>query len=572
MGRVRFILPCVVVLITAFLHTYTFAQTPVSQTAGGIIQQEKEIKKGRQLEKKIEKERPKPKETPLEEVISSVSGPSVLVTKIVVEAATLLTQEELRQITSEFEGKKLSLKEIQKVADLITDEYRTKGYVTSRAYIPPQRIKDGVLEIRVIEGELGNLEIKGNKHFKTSLLEKNIRVESAGYFDYSALQSSLVYINEHPDRTAKAILVPGKEPGTTDIIIEVEDQLPLHLGFEYDNYGSHYIQENRYSLIMEHNNLLGYDDKLYFKLQSSESSHLKLQQARYVYPLSSSLDLGGYFLKSTLKLGRELEDLDARGKATIIGLFLNNALIIEEDIDLRLNLGFDYKSIKNYLLGSRSSRDEVRVLKCGFDLDTNDAWGRTIAISELDIGIPNIMGGMPAKDPQASREGAAGKFYKGVFNLFRLQPGPFSSSILWKNSAQYTNYYLVASEEFQIGGPVSVRGYPPAEHAGDRGYYTALEWSFPFYFISEDALVPFTTQEKLYDALRFVVFYDWATTRLNRVPAGEKKHQTLRGYGFGFRFNLRDDLACRVEIGYPLGKTPSDGDHAHPWVEFVWKF
>jgi hemolysin activation/secretion protein len=131
----------------------------------------------------------------------------------------------------------------------------------------------------------------------------------------------------------------------------------------------------------------------------------------------------------------------------------------------------------------------------------------------------------------------------------------------------------VAAEEFQIGGPTSVRGYPPAEHAGDKGYYTSLEWSFPFYFVSKDALVPFREgRDNLYDSLRWVLFYDWATARLNRTEPGENKHQTLRGWGFGFRFNVRDDIACRVEFGYPLGKTPSDEDHLHPWIEFVSKF
>ena len=33
-------------------------------------------------------------------------------------------------------------------------------------------------------------------------------------------------------------------------------------------------------------------------------------------------------------------------------------------------------------------------------------------------------------------------------------------------------------------------------------------------------------------------------------------------------FDIVEDLECRVEVGYPLDETPSDGDHAHTWVEF----
>jgi len=572
MSRVKFILPAVIFLTTIFLHSYALSQPPAPQTVGGVTRQEKEIEEKRLLEEKIKKERPAPEEVSPEEIIPQDKGPKILVTKIVVEGVTLLSEVEIEMVTSRFEGNELSLTAMQKVADLVTDEYRKKGYATSRAYIPPQTIRDGVLIIRVVEGKLGKLDIKGNRYFKTSLIERKIGIKPAGYFDYSALQQSLVYINEHPDRTAKAVLVPGREPGTTDIIIEVEDRLPFHVGFEYDNYASRFVGKNRYAVTLEQNNLTGNDDKAYYKIQYSDKSRLKLHQFRYTYPVEAGFDIGAYLLRSSIKLGEDFQDLGARGKANIYGLFLNKALITEEDLDFRLSFGFDYKSVKNYFGDIRSSRDEVRLFKLGCDLDTNDKWGRNILTSQLDIGVPDIFGGMPSRDPQASRQGAAGEFYKGVFNYFRLQPGPFSTSILWKNSAQYTNYYLVASEEFQIGGPTSVRGYPPAEYAGDRGYYTALEWSFPLYFISEDARVPFTTEESLRDSLRLVLFYDWATTHLNRVAVGDQKHQTLKGWGVGFRINVRDDLACRVEVGYPIGRTPSDSDHAHPWIEFVWRF
>jgi hemolysin activation/secretion protein len=204
------------------------------------------------------------------------------------------------------------------------------------------------------------------------------------------------------------------------------------------------------------------------------------------------------------------------------------------------------------------------------DVDLVDAWGRNIVMESL-ISNTDIMGGMPEKEPAASRAGAAGQFHKWLANYYRLQPMPWETAILWKNNLQYSNYYLVASEEFQIGGPSSVRGYPPAEFGGDSGYYTALEWSVPIYFLPKDWRVPMN-KEKLYDTLRIVAFYDWATAELNRTAVGEKKKDTLKGIGCGLRFNLRDNVSFRIEVGWPLGQKPSDDDHVHPWVELVTRF
>ena len=556
------------VLISSIL----LAQTPpASQTAGAIERRKAETEKQKALIERIEKEKPKPEEEALEEIMPEVEGERILVKRIVVEGAALLSKEEIRQITSQFEGKQLSLVDMQKIADLITDAYRVKGYATSRAYLPPQTIREGILMIRVIEGRVGAIDIKGNRYFKTPLLKKKIKLRPHGLFDYSLLQKSLVYINEHPDRTAKTVLAPGREPGTTDIIIEVEDNYPFHISFGYDNWGSRYIEKDRFSLTLEHNNFLGFDDKIYFKWQKSEASFYELKNARYLFPVNDTLELGAYVSRSKMKLGREFEDVDSRGKATIIGIFLTKAIIAERNLDLRFNFGFDYKRIRNFLAAAESSRDDVRVFKGGLDLDIADSWGRTIFTSELDIGIPRMFGGLSSKDPASSRSGAGGKFFKGIFNILRLQPAPFSSTLLLRNTSQCTNYNLVASEQFQIGGPTSVRGFPPGEYSADKGTYSSIEWSFPPYFISKNLNVPFT-KEKFYDDLRFVLFYDWATTHLNKVLAGERKHRTLKGWGYGVRLNLKKGLSLRVEFGYPIHDTPSDEDHVHPWVEFNCRF
>jgi hemolysin activation/secretion protein len=423
----------------------------------------------------------------------------------------------------------------------------------------------------VVEGKLGALEIKGNKHFRSSLLKKHIGLKSEGYFDYSALQRSLVYINEHPDRTAKIVMVPGKAPGTTDIVLEVEDRFPFHVGFEYDNYASRYLKEDRFSLVLEHNNLFGHDDRAYLKAQYSEDFLLELQQFRYIYPIDQTLEVGAYVVNTETELGKEFDVLDANGEALLIGVFGSKELIYADDFELRLNLGFDYKDIKNHLLGFETSHDDLRVVKLGVDMDFSDRYGRNILTAEYDVGIPDFLGSMDAKDPMASRFGAGGKFQKGVFNFFRLHPMPWESYLLWKNSAQYSNFSLVASEQFQIGGPTSVRGYAPAEYSGDRGIYTAVEWSFPFYGLPKDWKVPMR-EEKMVDVLKWVLFYDFGYVNLRRTVPGESEDHTLKGYGAGVRLNINDDLALRVEVGIPIGARSQDGDRAHTWIEFQLKF
>lgn len=550
-----------------------YAQAPSpSQALGGQMRQQEDVEKSRRLEKKIQEpiEKASSEEEPQTPI--NESSPKIYIKDIRIEGAKLLSNEEVRLIVSAFEDRELNFAQMQQIADRITDLYRKKGYITSRAYLPVQSIRNNVLVIRVLEVKSGSVEIRGNRYSKTERLRKDLNVVPGGYFDFSALQQSLVYINEHPDRQAKAVLVPGKIPGTTDMIIEVAERRPFHVGFEYDNYGSRYLDYHRYSLVLEHNNLFGFDDLLYIKGQMSPDSRMSLQQMRYLFPITQRWDLGFYAVNTDLKLGEEFDILDAEGHAQIFGVFASRRLIRDPNMDLRLNLGFDYKRVRNKILGTEISEDNLRVFRAGLDADFEDPLGRNILAVGIDSGVPDILGGSESKDPHASRAGSGGRFDKGNFTYYRLQPTPFETAVLWKNIGQYSNHNLPASEQFQMGGALSVRGYPPAEHSGDTGIYSALELSLPIYPLSQNVKVPFTRDEKLYDSLRFVIFYDIATAHLNNPLVGEEEDETLRGYGAGLRLNVRDDVTCRIEVGFPHGRTPSDGDRVHPWIEFTARY
>lgn len=566
-----------IVAITLFLFGsgYSYAQTPpASQTAGGLEKTERAIEKEKELQERIttEKKAEEEKEVGVEETAAAPAEErKILIKAIEVRGATLISEEVVSKIKAEYEGKEITIKDMQKICDLITDEYRKKGHVTSRAYLPPQTIKDGLLIIMVTEGQLGSVDIKGNRYFKTALLKKKLLVKEGGFFDYKSLQKSLRDINEHPDRFAKAILVPGEKPGQTDIVLEVKDRLPVHAGLNFDNFGSRYVEKYNYAATLEHNNFLGWDDRVFLKYQRSQSDFQRLKSVSYTIPLNSTFEAGGSYLWSKMKLGKEFEDVDVRGRTEIVRLFLNQTLIDEDLFDLKLNFGFDYKHIENYTASQLTSRDEVRIFRMGFDLDNEDKWGRTIFTMEEDIGIPDLFGGAGDKDPLATRAGAGGKFFKLAGNVYRLQPMPFDSQILWKNQFQLSNYTLPASEQFQIGGIANVRGYPPAEYSGDRGFATSVEWSFPPYFIPKDTNIPLT-QSKLYDAMKFVVFYDLGVIRLKKELAGERKHRTLRGVGFGLRMNLPQEFSVRLEFAYPLAQTPSDENHLHPYISVNKRF
>lgn len=549
------------VFLTCFifiLSGVSYSQTPPpSQTAGGLEKAQQEFQKQRALEKRIttpkkaEEAPPEEKGAPIEE------GKKVLISNIEVKEATLVPQDVINSIIAPYKGKELSVGEMQKICDLITDEYRKRGRVTSRAYLPPQKIKDGNLMIIVVEGKLGNVEVKGNRYFSSRLIKKKLRLKPGDYFDYQALQRALVRLNDTPDRFVKSVLEPGKEAGTTNVVLEVQDRLPIHVGYEFDNFGSRYINDDRHTVTADDNNLLGLDDKLSFTFQKAQDNFYNYYNFRYMIPLLDNLDGGGYYLWNNTKLGKEFKVQNVTGQSQLGGVFFNYTIINLNAVTMRINGGFDYKSAINYISGNKSSRDETRVLKFSTDLDMYDKWGRTVITLEEDTGL-NI-GNLHAKDPLGSQVGAGAEFWKLVGNLYRLQPMPFSSTILWKNSFQVTPYKLLAIEQFQLGGIANVRGYAPGEFSGDAGLTSTVEWSFPPYGFPKDIKVPLS-KSTFYDAFRFVGFYDLGYVHSKSPTSPNKENTTVQGYGCGMRFNLPEDFSARLEVGWRFNSKASIDD------------
>ena len=550
----------IVVIAICFLFildSQAYPQPPTSQTAGGVERQQAEIQRGKALEKRITTPKKKPEEIVEERAAPVEGGPKTLINTIEVKGATLVPADAISKIIKPYEGKELTVGEMQKICDLITDEYRKRGWLTSRAYLPPQKIKEDHLIIMVVEGKLGTVDVKGNRFFSSKLIKKKLTLKPGDYFDYQGLQRALTRLNESPDRFVKSVLVPGKEPGTTDIVLEVEDRLPFHIGYEFDNFGSRYINHDRHSVTGEDNNLFGMDDKLYFKYQKAQDSFYDFYNFRYTIPLLDTLEGGGYYLWSNVKLGKEFKVLNATGNSELWGLFLNYTIINLPNVTMRVDGGFDYKHVNNSIGGVKASRDETRVLKFGTDLDMYDKYGRTIVTLEEDTGL--LGDGLHAKDPLGSRVGAGADFFKLVGNVYRLQPMPFSSTILWKNQFQATNYRLLAIEQFQIGGISNVRGYAPAEFSGDAGLTSTVEWSFPVYGLPKDIKVPLS-KSTLYDATRVVGFYDMGYVHINSHGPTDKENRTVQGYGAGVRFNLPEDFSARFEVGWRFSSKASIDD------------
>jgi hemolysin activation/secretion protein len=563
-------------LLSSNLPVYA-VNVPASQLLSGLDRARQEQEQTEKLKKRVEqpKEVKKGKKKPAEAAAEAPNAPKIMVKKITVEGVTVFPQGQITAMTAKYENKELTLQEIQKTADQITDIYRKAGYIASRAYIPAQKMEGGTLEIRVNEARIGEIRIKGNRYFSTRLISSYLTVKKGDIFNYEDLKRDLDAVNAHPDRGVKAVLGPGQEPGSMDILLNVTDVLPLHLSLGYDNFISYFARKNEYTSTFTDNNLTGHDDILTVQYNRGDANDYYYYSGRYVCPVTKTLDLGFSYSRSTIILGRQLTGTGAAGESKMWSVFGDQKLIKNDNLSLDLTFGFDYKDVDNFLQGVLSSRDDLRVPKTGLDLDIADDWGRTIISDEIDYGIPGIMGGdkkdIGPTDMPTSRAGADGMFFLDTLNVLRLQKLIWDSTLLWKNQFQFSPSILTATEQFQAGGPSNNRGFGISDAVGDQAYAMSWEVAIPPYFIPKSVQIPYF-KTRAYDAVRFIGFYDWTNLHKNKIQPGELKNDTLSSAGCGFRVNLGQNLYLSYSIGWPIAGHPTDGKRLHQWLQLTVTF
>jgi len=151
----------------------------------------------------------------------------IQVQKVEVTGNTILSNE-INAITKPLEGKEVTIEELGKVADAITQIYVERGYITSRAVLPDQKITDGVVRILIIEGSLEKIEIEGNRRLNSSYIRSRVRLGVSQPLNSAKLEDQLRLLRFNPlFKNVEASLRPGNQQGQSILVVRVTEASPL---------------------------------------------------------------------------------------------------------------------------------------------------------------------------------------------------------------------------------------------------------------------------------------------------------------------------------------------------------
>ena len=551
----------VLILFIFAYHEQALAQSPPpGQEPGAQAERYKyDVEKEK---KRLEYKKPKaPKiEVEKEKVKPVTEGPSFVLKEVNVTGSTVFKPQDFRQIYEPHLNKKITFKDLQDIVEKIKAKYKEKGYLTTTAYIPEQEIVEGKIEIRVVEGKMGDLKIEGNKRFSSSLIEKYFHVKKNEILNIKNLQKDILRLNQNPDLEVKAVISTGKEPETSDMTLNIKENFPDHVGVSFDNQGTRLTGKYRSALSIHHTNFLGFFDSFFMNtLLTSRSFGESISYSIPLNTYGTKFGLDATYFK--MKLGKEYKSFDITGNTQIYTPHILWELCLSEDFQANADIGIEIKSVEKKIAGDITTSDELRLPYFGFDFTKTDSFlggGQNVFTPRFTFGTEHFLGASSRNHPTASRTGTGGFFFKYEHSLSRIQRMPLESYILMRSQFQAASHTLPSSEQFQIGGANSVRGYPEGDYLADMGGDLNLDWVFPMYLIPREWKLP-GQDTALRHQIKPVFFMDLGGGKLKETMPGEKKDKFLMGIGGGIRVNLNRNLFLKLDWAKDIGDEPSSG-------------
>ena len=489
------------------------------------------------------------------------AGPAFLVNKIIIEGNTLIGDETLAPLVDVEGGMEVTLGILALMANEITALYAIKGYFLTRAFVPPQEIIDGVVKIKIMEGSIGKITVKGNKKYDAKdflYMMKSVQEEKV--LREQTLENTLLELNSMLGINTRSILRPGELPGTSDLVLNVTESRRYLFSYDMDNFGSQLTGSNRFGLTGTVGNILTLGDKFSTRWVTSDMVQDSYSPS-YIFPvnhLGTKVRLAYTFSEN--ELGRGLKSLASGGSSHTYTWELSHLLSKIRTSQITVRGGMDFKIFENEQNGVPSSKENLQDTFFGLGGNFSDKYGgQTFYDIKLQLGLRLFETSLRIP----SREGGNDNSFSSNLTITRIQKTELLKSFFTiKLTGQITDKRGLSPNLFSVGGVGTVRGYTLGEISGDMGYNFSIDYTVPF----PKKIKLFKGFPTLDQILSFNTFFDSGRVFVrNKLPT-ETSDEDISSFGAGLTLNIPKKenkypgFSFAVSYGVPVpgGKKPSD--------------
>lgn len=473
-------------------------------------------------------------------------GRAVLVSGFEITGNRGIDTAVLQEAIAGYVGQPLTLAQIYEVADVLTRLYRNRGFTLASAYVPEQKIQSGVIRLEVLEGTLGAVKAETTGRTRPGFVNWQLdRLHAGDVLRNEPLENELLLLNDIPGLQAKAVVRPGADYGTSDLVVTTtEDRFDGDV--RYNNYGRESIGEERLEGTAGLNGLLGYGDRLDVNAVYAEGDMLHYVRGGYSIPVSpwgtrASVYYASWeYVVGTAKLG--FPGLVIEGDGQNWGVRVDHPLWRSQTVNLSLGFGLDRtnteqrdETVPSAIVPSRQNLTLAN-FSAFFSYAAQDNSFSTIAANfSTNFNSADLEQANTAVEDNAQTA-------KLQLDLTHYRPLYQQLALATRFTGVVSVDPLVDLERFRLGGPASVRAFASSELAGDSGFMFTAELQHP---------IPIFTGIPML----FKAFVDTGRVyqKHYNLRGLQRQNESISGAGLGLQATVYNRIFIDVAIAEPFG-------------------
>jgi hemolysin activation/secretion protein len=514
-------------------------------------------------------------------------GLKVVVSGFRVTGNTIYPENVLLEQVTEFVGKEQTIDGLNDAATKVRAYYRERGYFLVQAYLPKQEIKDGVVEIAVIEARIGKVavNIKEGTRYSETIVRGIVEAHLAEgeIITETGLETPLLLLNDLPNASVTSEIKPSQTIGAADLTVNISDPGPIISGsVDADNYGNRYTGQYRYGVTFNLNTPFALGDQITYRaMRTGGEGKNSFQRLAYVVPVGYwGTRIGASYTEFDYKLGAEFKDGNFHGSGVVYSLFGFHPIYRTRGANVIAQVAYSDMHLDDRVGESTAQTvvdRKITSMRYGLVGDYRDGF---FGGGLNSFSLAYVMGDAEINQAAAitadkSTFRTRGKFTKAGYEFRRLQKINDESNLLFSFRGQLAGDNLMSAEQFSLGGPDGVRAYPTGEALGDQGWIFTAEYRYTIpgvrIFEGDVTVLGFWDQGHIQERENFSAPVSCAS--LSILPRCTQNFRNLSGYGFGASAGRDSDYVVRLSAAWRNENDTPESDPAKRipriWVQGI---
>jgi hemolysin activation/secretion protein len=393
------------------------------------------------------------------------------------KGSKLIDEWELEVLEAPFLGYCITPELTAQVLSASTNFYLSRGFITSRAYLPNQNLQRGVLNIVISEGQVANVVVKGEKPLNVGTVFQKDPDLGLNIRD---LEQAVDQMNAVPGNSVVMAVMPGTQEQSSEVIFTNTGKPGLKGRASVDNTGLESTGVHGASLSLQAGNLLSLNEvwsvfarqSLGSNEKSSNSYNMSVKVPHGYNSYGLSYSKGGFDTMLTFPLsGAQLPFSTANES-----LMLSADRVVHRDQSSKHTVGLKLKrdSVESRIASTRIDVNSRTLDSLALASESVMGFDRNVLIvtPEISMGLSEV-DNLPV-GVNTPRENPQSEYLRYKITTDWTQPFALNKqSWRWKSRfvGQFAEVPLYASQQMVVGGAASVRGSRTAFLVGDRGYF-----------------------------------------------------------------------------------------------------